>query len=250
MFRNIGGKIKVFVMVVTMLGFIACIVYGGIIIAYSVVGEKLLPFLAIVGLDKSVVGIAGTDGGIIGIIAGSAVVIIGSFVIWLLAFIPYGLGQLIQNTDKMVKSLDSIKSTLEFVHTNHADNSSYGEYPYAVYTDEYGRPYYPVPEDMFCNEEQVKDGDLVPSTPDSENNAPEKNAMQTQETSEQITQPVSEQKGTSANQHTEEILNHGKEKDSKTEMHNEHEQNNSPKSEPEVHEPEAFESDSEQQTKG
>lgn len=248
MFRNIGGKIKVFVMVVTMLGFIACVVYGGIIIAYSVVGEKLLPFLAIVGLDKSVVGIAGTDGGIIGIIAGSAVVIIGSFVIWLLAFIPYGLGQLIQNTDKMVKSLDSIKSTLEFVHTNHADNASYGEYPYAVYTDEYGRPYYPVPEDVFYNGEQVEDGDLVPSASDSENNAHEKNVMQTQESSEQITQSVPEQKDVTANQLMEELLNHGKEKDSKAEMNNEH--NNSPKSEPEANEPEAFKSDSGQQTKG
>ena len=124
MFSNIGGKIKVFVIVLTILQIITCIVCGIGVIALSVFGENVIKPLSKIGLDGFVVNLAGDIEGPIGIVMGLAVMIIGSFAAWLIAFIPYGLGQLIQNTDKMVKGMDGIRAAMARNAANAANASS------------------------------------------------------------------------------------------------------------------------------
>lgn len=159
MFRNIGGKIKVFVIVAAILGIITCICFGGTVVAYSLFGDKMLSFLSETWLDEVVKDMTGDATGALGVVTGIVIMTVGSLLIYLAAFIPYGLGQLIQNTDRMVKSLDSIKNLTANMQSNGTQG---GVYPYPVYTDEYGRPYYHVPDDLYYTEEHVEDGDLVP----------------------------------------------------------------------------------------
>lgn len=146
MFTNIGGKIKVFVIVATILNIFACITYGTIMILYAILGSKMLGFLSAVGLDKAVVDMTGGAQGAFCIVAGIVIIIAGSFACWLIAFIPYGLGQLIQNSDRIVKNTEAAKAGLAKIHKTQQEGGSstpYGVYPYPIYTDQFGRPIYP-----------------------------------------------------------------------------------------------------------
>ncbi|MBR5307133.1 MAG: hypothetical protein IKU43_00050 [Clostridia bacterium] len=153
MFENIGGKIKVFVISVTILSIISCIVCGAAIIAFSVFGDNITGLLSRVGLDGAVLALAGGFQGPLGIVAGLVVMILGSFASWLLAFIPYGLGQLIQNTDKIVKGLDGVRAVLKDLLNRDSQNPQNPQgvpvypnpayYPYG-YPMQYGYPAPPV----------------------------------------------------------------------------------------------------------
>lgn len=146
MFTNIGGKIKVLVIVATILNIFACITYGTIMILYAILGSKMLGFLSAVGLDKAVVDMTGGARGAFGIAAGIVIIIAGSFACWLIAFIPYGLGQLIQNSDRIVKNTEAAKTGLAKIHKTQQEggvSTPYGMYPYPIYTDQFGRPVYP-----------------------------------------------------------------------------------------------------------
>lgn len=158
MFSNIGGKIKVFVIVVTILNIIGCILFGGIMIAYSILGDKMLAVLAAVGLDRAVVDMTRGAKGAFGVTAGLVIMTAGSFACWIVSFIPYGLGQLIQNSDRMVKSMDYMKNTMASLVQQDTDNDAgvqYGMYPYPIYTDQYGRPVYPAPGYGYYPEEEA-----------------------------------------------------------------------------------------------
>lgn len=170
MFRNIGGKIKVAVIVAAVLGIIGCICFGAVVILYSVLGESLLAFLKDTGLDKAVTDMTGGAKGALGVVTGVVIMTAGSFLVYLAAFIPYGLGQLIQNTDKIVKSLDTLKDTSSDILSGIGDVQN-GVYAYPVYVDEYGRPCNPAPDDTYFNDEAVADGDLVPDSVIPQENA-------------------------------------------------------------------------------
>ncbi len=179
MFENIGGKIKVFVIVVTILNIIGCILFGGIMIAYSILGEKMLAVLAAVGLDKAVVDMTGGAKGAFGITAGLVIMTAGSFACWIISFIPYGLGQLIQNTDKLVKSMDYIRSDLSEFKQTQRDNEvngagvQYAMYQYPLYTDQYGRPIYPVPGYVYYPDDQAQSENVQNAEP-AEETVPER----------------------------------------------------------------------------
>ncbi len=110
MFGNIGGKIKVFVIVVTILEIIGFILAGGALIALSIFGDTLTDGMISLGFGEIAVYIPHTSSGVIGIVTGIFIMVLGSFAAWIFSFIPYGLGQLIQNTDKLVRSVESVKN--------------------------------------------------------------------------------------------------------------------------------------------
>lgn len=110
MFGNIGGKIKVFVIVVTILEIIGFIFAGGALIALSIFGDTLADGMISLGFGEIAVYIPHTSSGFAGIIGGIVLMVVGSFSAWILAFIPYGFGQLIQNTDKLVRSVENVKN--------------------------------------------------------------------------------------------------------------------------------------------
>lgn len=110
MFGNIGGKIKVFVIVVTILEIIGFILAGGALIALSIFGETLTDGMISLGFGEIAVYIPHTSSGIAGIVGGIVLMVLGSFAAWIFSFIPYGLGQLIQNTDKLVRSVENVKN--------------------------------------------------------------------------------------------------------------------------------------------
>ena len=78
MFTNIGKKIKVLAIVITVIGILMYLVVGVLIIAES----------------------RGRDGQVF---VGIAIMIIGSLMSWLSSFILYGFGQLVDNTDILVQ---------------------------------------------------------------------------------------------------------------------------------------------------
>ena len=78
MFTNIGKKIKVLAIVLTVIGILAYVIIGVIIIANSRHNDEL-------------------------VVIGIAIMIIGSLMSWLSSFILYGFGQLIDNSDILVQ---------------------------------------------------------------------------------------------------------------------------------------------------
>jgi len=139
MFENIGGKIKVFVIVFTVLEVIACILCGAAIIAFSLFKDAIMEPLAKIGLDGFVASISAGSEGPLGIVTGLIVMIAGSFAAWLFSFIPYGLGQLIQNTDKMVKGIDGVRVAV--ARNASPLNPAYHNVPYGYYPPAPAQPY-------------------------------------------------------------------------------------------------------------
>lgn len=159
MFGNIGGKIKVFVITVTVLNIIFCILCGALIITFAIFGDNLPKQLFDIGGNIPFLQLAGEYNGGFGILVGLIVMIAGSLASWLVAFIPYGLGQLIQNTDKLVKSMDGIRNTVARVqqnqvnaaqnlHNNHA-NYMYNPYGQSTYNQQYDPRY--AQQNMYPN---------------------------------------------------------------------------------------------------
>ncbi len=180
MFTNIGGKIKVFVIVATILNIFACIIYGGIMITYAILGDKMLGFLSATGLDKAVVDMMGGARGAFGITAGIIIIIAGSFACWLIAFIPYGLGQMIQNSDRLVKNTEAIKTSLSKIHQTQQENNAsmpYGMFPYPVYTDQFGRPIYPAPGFVTYPGEEAAAEDVLSQNAAKSENTPASDAQ-------------------------------------------------------------------------
>ncbi len=75
MFDNIGGKIKAFAQVVCLIGIIASVICGIIMMAIGEAGFTLVGFL---------------------------IMILGPLFSWIGSFMTYGFGQLIENTDTLV----------------------------------------------------------------------------------------------------------------------------------------------------
>lgn len=75
MFSNIGGKIKTWAVVLSILGIAASVIYGGIVAAKN-------------ALD------------------GVLIIIFGSLGSWVSSFVLYGFGQLVENSDKIVEKLE------------------------------------------------------------------------------------------------------------------------------------------------
>ena len=169
MFGNIGGKIKVFVIVLTILEIIACILCGIGVIAFSVFGDSVMKPLSKIGLDDAVMNLAGDVNGPFGIVVGLVVMIVGSLGAWLISFIPYGLGQLIQNTDKMVKGMEGIRATMarNASHSSGASQPAITTYPnpYASYNGGYVSPMYQnpnaAPQNAYVNQ---RNGAYPPNT--------------------------------------------------------------------------------------
>lgn len=77
MFDNIGDKIKTLASVITVLGIIASLITGGVMISAN-------DNLALIGL---------------------LIMVLGSLISWISSFLLYGFGQLIENSDKLMKIL-------------------------------------------------------------------------------------------------------------------------------------------------
>ena len=77
MFSNIGGKIKTWAVVLSILGIAASVIYGGVVAAKNAFDGVLI-------------------------------IIFGSLGSWVSSFCLYGFGQLIDNSDKIVEKLEEM----------------------------------------------------------------------------------------------------------------------------------------------
>ena len=79
MFDNIGNRIKVLAVILTLLGIVASFIVGTVFLDFEYVEDKTLR-----------------------IIIRLFIIVGGSFLPWVSSFLLYGFGQLIENTDKLV----------------------------------------------------------------------------------------------------------------------------------------------------
>lgn len=86
MFKNIGGKIRVWAMFMCWVGIIVSVLVGGSFICY---GIGLDPDRAIFMGDKTS-----------GILTGVLILLAGSLASWIGSFVLYGFGQLVEKTEE------------------------------------------------------------------------------------------------------------------------------------------------------
>lgn len=77
MFSHIGGKIKTWAVILSILGIAASVIYGGVVATKDV-------------------------------LAGVLIIVFGSLGSWVSSFLLYGFGQLVENSDKIVEKLEEI----------------------------------------------------------------------------------------------------------------------------------------------